>query len=102
MSEGGIAICIFSVFVIALSILLVYLGDRQDKKEREKNGKEKDGEKPVDSSEQKDSGGARARFVRLEGLGGRTAESSRRNDDRRAGIKACKKNNGADVDGGGA
>ena len=53
MSEGGIAICIFSVFVIALSILLVYLGDKQDKKEQEKNGKEKDGEKPVDSSEQK-------------------------------------------------
>ena len=100
MSEGMIAVCIFSVVVLSLTIFFVWLGERQDKKEQEKNGKEKDGEKPVDSNEKKDSGGARARFVRLEGLGRRTAKSSRRGDDRRAGIKACKKNNGADVDGG--
>lgn len=99
MSEGGIAICIFSAVVIALAILLVYLGDREDKKEQE-NEKE-NGSAAVEGiggkSAATNGGGDGKRYVRLERGGGEASGAFRGRNDRRNGRKARGANNGVDA-----
>ena len=101
MSEGGIAICIFSAVVIALSILLVYLGDRQDKKRQE--NKEQENENNQQSARGLEEGkgangtsGSR-RYVRIEGGGKELAGAAEKGKRRRAGRKTHGKINGVDA-----
>lgn len=100
MTEYGVAICIFCGIVIIAAIVLTWLGERQERREREKNDKKnnaKRDEERADESAAANGSCDGKRYIRFEsGRGGASRSSCGRNNRRKRGA-SCRADHGLDA-----